>query len=218
MLMVLSNKEKQSSPDAGQTPPVSVPEHPTELPIEQLESLVGSPRRDLLRQAATTTITESPVPEPGRWQNFNQPLPLLLQAFDELTTRNETFWQRAVPYFAKRQFIKGQKLYGRGDKPDGFYLLESGMFRCEYDLEQGSYNESIVAGTTCGELPFFSETKRTSSVIAELDCVAWLLTPEKWEELQQQEGGVAMELLKVGMKLSAERMDSITKYVLITAS
>ena len=109
-------------------------------------------------------------------------------------------------------------IYARGDRPDGFYLLQSGIFRAEYYLEQGNYHESIVAGTTCGELPFFSETKRTSSVVAERECVAWLLTPEKWDELQKTDGDVARELLKVGMKLSAERMNAITSYVLITAS
>ena len=75
-----------------------------------------------------------------------------------------------------------------------------------------------MAGTTCGELPFFSGTQRTSSVVAELDCVAWLLTPEAWEGLQEKDGEVARELLKVVMKLSAERMNAITSYVLITAS
>ncbi|KAI7576652.1 hypothetical protein KC343_g22088, partial [Hortaea werneckii] len=125
---------------------------------------------------------------------------------------------RAVPYFTKREFIKGQMLYNRGDKPDGFYLLQHGILRAEYFLDQGNYHESIVAGTTCGELPFFSETERTSSVIAEQDCVAWLLTPERWAELQQKDSEVARELLKVGMKLSAERMNAITSYVLITAS
>jgi SulP family sulfate permease len=96
--------------------------------------------------------------------------------------------------------------------------LQSGILRAEYYLEQGNYHESIVAGTTCGELPFFSGTQRTSSVVAELDCVAWLLTPEAWETLQEKDGEVARELLKVVMKLSAERMNAITSYVLITAS
>jgi sulfate permease, SulP family len=109
-------------------------------------------------------------------------------------------------------------LYTRGDKPDGFYLLQSGVLRGEYYLDQGNYHESIVAGTTCGELPFFSETQRTSSVVAEQDCVAWLMRPEKWEELQEKAPDVAKELLKVGLKLSAERMNAITSYVLITAS
>lgn len=63
-----------------------------------------------------------------------------------------------------------------------------------------------------------SETERTSSVVAEQDCVAWLLTPQRWEDLQAQEPDVAKEMLKVGLKLSAERMNSITSYVLITAS
>jgi SulP family sulfate permease len=141
-----------------------------------------------------------------------------MQAFYEVTDRNIDFWFRAVPFLVKREFIKGQMLYARGDKPDGFYLLQLGILRAEYDLEQGNYHESIVAGTTCGELPFFSETERTCSVIAEQDCVAWLLTLDKWEELQRKDGEVARELLKVGMKLSAERMNAITSYVLITAS
>ena len=218
MLMVLAGKEKIESQDGNTSPPVPIPENSPDFPITQFDGLVGSPRRDLLYQAATTTITETPAPEQRRWQNFNQPLPLLLQAFSELTSQNESFWYRAVPYFVKRQFVKGQLLYARGDRPDGFYLLQSGILRAEYDLEQGSYHESIVAGTTCGELPFFSETERTSRVIAEQECVAWLLTPEKWEELQARDGDVARELLKVGMKLSAERMNAITNYVLITAS
>jgi SulP family sulfate permease len=218
MLMVLAGKEKAVSPDGNTSPTIPIPENTPDLSDSQLDGLVGSPRRDLLYQAATTTITETPAPEQRRWQNFNQPLPLLLQAFSELTTQNESFWFRAVPYFVKRQFTKGQMLYARGDRPDGFYLLQSGILRCEYYLEQGNYHESIVAGTTCGELPFFSETERTSSVIAELDCVAWLLTTEKWEELQEKDGDVARELLKVGMKLSAERMNAITSYVLVTAS
>lgn len=69
---------------------------------------------------------------------------------------------------------------------------------------------TVAVGTTCGELPFFSESERTSSVIAEQNCIAWLLTPEKWEELQRRDQELATELLKVGMKLSAERMRSIT--------
>jgi len=123
-----------------------------------------------------------------------------------------------VPYFERKELIQGTVLYTRGDNPDGFYLLQSGILRAEYDLDQGNYHESIVAGTTCGELPFFSETSRTSTVAAELDCVAWLLTPEKWASMQQKDADVARELLKVGMKLSAERMSAITSYVLITAS
>ena len=218
LLMVLTGQEKVGVQRGDVSPPVPIPSNAPDFSISQFDGMVGSPRRNLLQQAATSTISETNQPETKKWQNFKQPLPLLLQAFSELTDRDETFWFRIVPFFSKRDFTKGQMIYARGDRPDGFYLLQSGILRAEYYLEQGNYHESIVAGTTCGELPFFSETERTCSVIAEHDCVAWLLSPEKWEELQKKDGEVARELLKVCMKLSAERMSAITSYVLITAS
>ncbi|KAI6923366.1 hypothetical protein KC341_g14784, partial [Hortaea werneckii] len=218
LLMVLNEKQRHPSHTMGDSPSLPIASNPPHLEPSPFEGMLGSPRRDFLYQAATSAITETREPEQSKWQNLKQPLPLMLQAFQDLTSRNEDFWFRAVPYFTKREFIKGQMLYNRGDKPDGFYLLQHGILRAEYFLDQGNYHESIVAGTTCGELPFFSETERTSSVIAEQDCIAWLLTPERWAELQQKDSEVARELLKVGMKLSAERMNAITSYVLITAS
>ncbi|KAH9844617.1 Cyclic nucleotide-monophosphate binding domain [Teratosphaeria destructans] len=217
LLLVLAEKQTLGMHRPEDSPPMMIHEA-AHLNPSPLDNMIGSPRRNHLVHAATTAITETREPVQSKWQNLKQPLPLLLQAFQGLTDKNEDFWFRAVPYFTRRHFTKGQMLYTRGDKPDGFYLLQSGILRAEYDLDQGSYHESIVAGTTCGELPFFSETDRTGSVLAEQDCVAWLLTPEKWERLQGADAEVAKELLKVGLKLSAERMNAITSYVLITAS
>jgi SulP family sulfate permease len=220
LLVILTEKQRSSTHKPTDSPPVLIPDNPHQdnSSISPLDAMVGSPRRELLHRAATTTITETASPTSTKWRNLKQPLPLLLQAFQDLTDRSEDFWFRIMPYLTRRVFTRGQKLYTRGDAPDGFYLLQSGILRAEYYLEQGNYHESIVAGTTCGELPFFSGTQRTSSVVAELDCVAWLLTPEAWEALQEKDGEVARELLKVVMKLSAERMNAITSYVLITAS
>jgi sulfate permease, SulP family len=217
LLLILTEKQKLGIHKPGDSPPIPI-QDVSHLEPSPFEGMIGSPRRNFLYQAATKAITETREPMQSRWQNLKQPLPLILQAFQGLTDKNEDFWFRAVPYFTRREFTKGRVLYTRGDKPDGFYLLQSGILRAEYYLDQGNYHESIVAGTTCGELPFFSETERTSRVIAEQDCVAWLLTPEKWEELQKKDPEVARELLKVGLKLSAERMNAITSYVLITAS
>lgn len=52
------------------------------------------------------------------------------------------------------------------------------------------------------------------TVAAENDSVAWLLTREKYKELEQKHRDVAAELLKVGLKLTKERMDAITSYVI----
>lgn len=87
------------------------------------------------------------------------------------------------------------------------------MFRADYDLEQGQFSESIVAGTTCGELPFFSDTARTATVIAEKRTTAWMLDEEHWNELQKDHPDVAYELMKICLKLTSERLSAITGYV-----
>lgn len=170
----------------------------------------GSPRRQGVQEAVQATLKEHDALVPSRWQNFAQPLPLILQAFKDLTGKDLDFWHRATGYFKRCEFPAGSVLYSRGDEPDGFYILEEGILRAEYELEQGSYYESIVAGTTCGELPFFSETDRTGTVVAEKDCVAWLLTKERWRALESELPDVARELLKIGLKLTRERMEAIT--------
>jgi SulP family sulfate permease len=170
----------------------------------------GSPRRHHVQQAVATALEETDVSVPPKWQNFAQPLPLILQTFKDLTDKDVDFWHRASPYFQRREYPAGSVLYSRGDEPDGFYILEDGILRADYDLEQGRFYESIVAGTTCGELPFFADSERTGTVVAEKDCVAWLLTREKWREIEKQLPDIANELLKIGMKLTNERMNTIT--------
>lgn len=156
LLKVLQEKQKLGITKGDDSPPIQIQQpHGRGHSISQLENSYGSPRRNFLNHAATAAITETTEPEPPRWRSFKQPLPLLLQAFQDFTDKNEDFWYRAVPYFVKKSFPKGQMIYNRGDRPDGFYLLQSGILRAEYYLDQGQYHESIVAGTTCGELPFF---------------------------------------------------------------
>ncbi|PNS19914.1 hypothetical protein CAC42_7881 [Sphaceloma murrayae] len=225
LLTTLTEKSRDSIlvvPGKPNTPSIDIP---SSSPLSTntgsataLSESQASPRRSLLHRAATATISATTSPDASRWRNFKQPLPLLLQTFQDFTTRNEDFWFRAIPFFTLREISQGTVLFSAGDEPDGFYLLQSGILRADYELDQGGYHESIVAGTTCGELPFFSETERTSTVVAERDCVAWWLGREGWDKCQEREPEVARELLKVGLKLSAERMSAITSYVLITAS
>ncbi|KAF2653927.1 sulfate transporter family protein-like protein [Lophiostoma macrostomum CBS 122681] len=165
--------------------------------------------------AAHDSLTSGPVP--SKWKNFAQPIKIMLQTFEDVSTRDVDFWQIPAPYFERREYKAGTVLYSRGDEPDGFYILEKGRFRAEYELDQGRFYEVILPGTTCGELPFFSETDRTGTVAAENDSVAWLLTREKYRELEKENQEVASELLKVGLKLTKERMDVITSYVFCPA-
>lgn len=180
-------------------------------------TLASSPRRSHLRQAALESLTQREVIRLSRWQNFKEPLRLMLQIFHDLSEKNEDFWIRAKDSFQRKELRHGQILFRAGEPATGFYLIESGILKADYDLPQGKLHESIVAGTTCGELPFFSETARTAKVIAERDCVVWQMTRERWDALQKREPDVARELLRISLKLTSERMNSITSHVLTIA-
>lgn len=175
-----------------------------------MDASYSSPRRDYLQQAARKILTESSAMMPSKWRSFAQPLPLLLQAFLDLNPQNEDFWYPSTKYFTKREFLAGAILYKRGDQPNGFYLLEDGLLRCEYHLPQGKFTESIVPGTTCGELPFFSGTERSATVVADKPCVTWVLETDGWEKLQVERPEIARELLRICLKLTSERMSAIT--------
>ena len=239
MIAAASHDNQGHSRLPQQSVPVAVPAaqgFSSSPPVRSLNEIThASPRRGMLQRALTYTfqqqqqqlqyqnehqqaptsaasvsLSSTLLPSPSKWQNFKQPLPLILQTFQDLTDETEDFWFRAVPYFIRCEFLAGTILYSRGDEAGGFYLLQEGILRAEYEVDQGRYYESIVAGTTCGELPFFAETDRTGTVVAEKDCAAWLLTREKWKQLEEEQPQVARELLRIGLKLTSERMSAIT--------
>ncbi|WYZ34897.1 hypothetical protein EsH8_I_001173 [Colletotrichum jinshuiense] len=181
------------------------------------DMVINSPRRNHLHEAARNALANTESSGTTKWQSFKEPLRLMLQIFQGLSDKNEDFWFRAVGYFFRKEYPAGTVLFSRGEPAKGFYLVEKGILRADYDLPQGSLTESIVAGTTCGELPFFSETDRTATVTVDRDCVAWRMDKEGWERLQKDQPDVAQELLRMSLKLTSERMASITSYILTMA-
>lgn len=145
------------------------------LNVTSLDPGFASPRRGAQYMAAASTVREqgnqaassgelgpdTAAVLSSKWKHFAQPTKIILQSFEDVSSKNEDFWHFAAPYFERKEYPAGSVLYSRGDEPDGFYILEKGRFRAEYELEQGSFYEVILPGTTCGELPFFSETDRT---------------------------------------------------------
>ncbi|KAL2271090.1 hypothetical protein VTJ83DRAFT_461 [Remersonia thermophila] len=210
--------------DAGvPTPPSAIPAASLDVPghagsstTSVFAALLGSsPRRDHLREAARQSLGKTDSARMTRWQSFREPLRLMLQIFGDVSDKNEDFWFRAARRFRRREFASGQTLFRRGEAAEAFYLVESGILRAEYDMPQGWLCESIVAGTTCGELPFFSEGTRTATCVVEKGpCVLWALETDEWARLQKEDPDVAQELLRVSLKLTSERLGSITSYTL----
>ncbi|KAI0466431.1 sulfate transporter family-domain-containing protein [Xylaria cf. heliscus] len=180
---------------------------------QAFDLLSQSPRRHHLHEAARNVLTRQDIRRTTRWQSISEPLRLMLQVFHNVSQKNEDFWFRAKPYFSRKEFTAGTILYHRGEKAKGFYLLERGELHAEYETPQGLLSEPIVQGTTCGELPFFSETTRTATVRAVKDCVVWVMDTDSWNRLQDKENDVAQELLRVSLKLTTERMNAMTNYI-----
>ncbi|KAI0442134.1 sulfate transporter family-domain-containing protein [Xylaria telfairii] len=180
---------------------------------QAFDFLSQSPRRHHLHEAARNVLTQQEVRRTTRWQSISEPLRLMLQVFHNVSQKNEDFWFRSKPYFSRKEFSAGTVLYHRGEKANGFYLLERGELHAEYETPQGHLSEPIVQGTTCGELPFFSETSRTATVRAVKDSVVWVMDTDSWNRLQDEENDVAQELLRVSLKLTTERMNAMTNYI-----
>jgi sulfate permease, SulP family len=180
------------------------------------ELMMSSPRQNQLHRVAQTTLDED-TSSSSKWQMFKQPLPLMMQMFEDLSDKSEDFWQRATTFFERIEYSQGSVLFSIGERAIGFYLLEEGLVRAEYELPQGTFSELIVSGLPFGELPFFSETTRTATMFVDKDSVVWQLNAERWHQLQSKEPEVAQELLKIGLKLTKERMDVVTSYILTAA-
>ncbi|KAG8533341.1 uncharacterized protein KY384_002124 [Bacidia gigantensis] len=180
-------------------------------PTESAALTFSSPRQRHLHQVATTTLSEQDPAPPAKWEQYDQPFKLILQTFTTVSDEPESFWAPAAAFFSRRVFAAGDILYNVNESAQGFYLIERGILKARYDLPQGNYSELIVAGTTCGELPFFSSTARTSTTHAEQDAVMWMLTREQWSRMQEEKPAIAQELLKISLRLTSERMDAITK-------
>ena len=215
-----ANQEARASSRTAPTASLDVPGLPVGSGKPRSRSfnlMSSSPRRNHLHEAAQQSLNQMEVTRTPRWQSFKEPLRLMLQIFQGLSDKNEDFWFRAVRYYKRQESQAGTVLFRRGEPAEAFYLIESGLLRLEYDLPQGWLCESIVAGTTCGELPFFSETTRTATAVVETDCVLWVMDTENWESLQKEEPDVAQELLRISLKLTSERMSAITSFVLSMA-
>lgn len=169
--------------------------------------------------------------------SLTEPVPLFLQTFQDVATpehaANIIFWTRVASFFQRQVLPRGAVLYKSGTAAKGFYVVESGILRAEYRLTQGDLYESISAGTTCGELPFFSKTLRTATVTAEVDSVVWVLDHASWKRLRDssslstgennEEGlpsgnEMAQEIYELALRLTVERFTNVMGYVMISAN
>ena len=219
LLKTLYEQQEAAKDEETESAPtyVDVPSARTDrLRAPDFNAIFGSPRRDHLHHIATTTLAELSPPHSSHGvESYPQPLQTMLEVFRHVSSQSPSFWSKAASFFTEKNYPAGTILYRPGERPSALYIVTSGILKADYDLEQGNYIETIVEGTTCGELPFFSDTARTSTTSVERNSTCWILTREKWETLEEEHAEVAKELLRVALALTRERMDNNIKHFLL---
>ena len=189
-----------------------------EVPQDAVQSIdmAFSPRANHLQRAATSTLSSHLTDKPtaSKYKNFAPPLPLLLQVFQDLSSKREDFWHKVCPFFVKESIPEGKVLWKDGTEATCFYVIESGMIRASYQLETGVLVENIASGTVAGELPFLSDTPRTAQLVTAMDTVVWKMDRKSFDKMRQMPGGLEIvnELQKIGLGLTSERLSAILSY------
>lgn len=201
--------------------PISDANRNLTVPTMPKDDIVGSPRVAFIHQVADKAVLQDPQIATSKLQHYQQPVPILMQTFQGISNERESFWLGVAPFFKREEHKAGEILYTADTDATGFYIIESGILRADSMLEQGEIYETILAGTTCGELPFFSETPRTATITVEADAVVWKLDRDSWFNMRDEnEEGLrrANEFYRIALKLTVERFASVMAYILISSS
>ncbi|KAK0533730.1 hypothetical protein OC834_000825 [Tilletia horrida] len=158
-----------------------------------------------------------------RRRRLVQPLPLLMLTFKAYAQEDlgPDFFANLAPYFSKVHISKGQRLWERGDEPDGLYLIEKGILKARYDFPQEDFeiNEAMLAGTIAGELSFLSGQIRNTSVHAELDCVLWKLDGVNLDRMQAERPAREFStFFRMLLRVTEEEQECLMSYLVTRLS
>ncbi|KAF8321334.1 hypothetical protein DL93DRAFT_2052151 [Clavulina sp. PMI_390] len=133
-----------------------------------------------------------------------QPFNTIVKTFSAHLGLNDQFVARIVPYFKAQALAEGEVVYRQGDKPDGLYLVESGVLKCTYAFADHVPDvvESCVAGTLSGELTALAGEPRNATVVAERQSILWKMTTAELARLEKDNPEDANLFVKLVLKTS----------------
>ncbi|PKY22117.1 hypothetical protein RhiirB3_422837 [Rhizophagus irregularis] len=144
----------------------------------------------------------------------------LMEAFQDISGKEEGFFDRLEPYFHEIEVPSGAILWRQDAEPDCLYLVEKGILKATWRAMEGDQArpvESILPGTMAGELGFFANKLREATLIAEVDCVLWQMRRADYDLLLMNEPKIANEFMRLALNFSAERLHAMTYYAFLLA-
>jgi SulP family sulfate permease len=115
---------------------------------------------------------------------------------------------RLTSYLRRLEFVEGDVLIQEGEATRDVYLLESGRVTAVMTTAGGETVRlrSMGPGTVVGEMAQYLKTIRTASVVAERPLIAYRLSEEAFEEMEEQEPQLAAALHRMFAALIAQRL------------
>lgn len=150
--------------------------------------------------------------------NMKQPLYLVLQIIQGLSKRTEeNFWIKLVPYLKRVQFKSGDVIYEKGVHEPTVFMIESGLvdFKIEFNNLKFSITSSELPLTMFGDIAVVNSNRRIKYT-ANTITVVWVLDYSSIGKLQRDNSAIYEELLLVFLRLTTQRLESVTSNVLIS--
>jgi SulP family sulfate permease len=123
--------------------------------------------------------------------------------------------EKLLPYLQRCDYRSGEYLIREGDAADFIYFIQSGQVTAQLESpgKEPVRLETIRSGRTVGEIAFFLGTRRTASVVADLDSVVYSLGMEDLNRMETSDPEAASLFHRLSVILLSQRVMHLTQTV-----
>jgi SulP family sulfate permease len=123
--------------------------------------------------------------------------------------------EKLIPYLHRREYQTNEYLIREGDMPDYIYFIHSGQVTAQLEApgRETIRLETMRSGRSVGEIAFYLGTRRTASVVADLDTVVYSLSIDDLKAMETHAPEVANIFHRVSVFLLSERILHLTRTV-----
>ena len=116
-----------------------------------------------------------------------------------------------LPYFTIRDIQAGDTVFRQGDDDYDTILLVRGTLSAHLDLDGGKSVRlrKFLPGTLTGEMAFYTDRKRSASLMADTDATIGVISGASLLRLNREQPAVAAEFHLMAARLMAHRIISM---------
>ncbi|KAJ2162750.1 hypothetical protein GGF46_000475 [Coemansia sp. RSA 552] len=185
---------------------------------EEIDVYGTSPRHAMVTEATQSAMPGSQVggPRAPPIEQTAPAYPLLHQAFMDLDAGPDVDTTLAfiAPHFSRKQLHASQTLWSAGSASEGMYLIESGTLRVFVETGDGDSEavESILPGTSLGELALITNRDHTTTVVTDGSVVLWELPSKTFANLSAREPAKTLAFVRLALMYPAQGMKATMAY------